>query len=209
MGPFRMFMKWAAAFLLCLALHPCAAQDLPTRRVLFLCTGNFFRSVYAEQYFNALSERNQRLGAQDPARKPVRWVAESRGLDVAQLSAAQRAARISRYTLERLKKRNIALNLDPATRLPAHLPRQVTLADLEGFDRVIAMHEPTHRAMLRKFLEKHKEAARDPEALAGRVVYWDIPDVVPGPVIPMTEAQQADRALDAIEAGVERLFAGL
>jgi protein-tyrosine phosphatase len=204
-----MLGKFIMALMLCLGSPFAQAQDAPARRVLFLCTGNYFRSVYAESYFNALAERNQRLSPQDPLRKKVRWVAESRGLDVAQLSPAMRASRVSRYTLERLKQRNLPLAVDPATRLPLRLPTQVSLADLETFDRVVALHGPTHRPMLRAIISRGGPGAKDPEAEPGRVVYWDIPDVVNTPAIPLSGPQQADRILDAIEAQVERLFASL
>jgi protein-tyrosine phosphatase len=173
--------------------------------VLFICTGNFFRSAFAEHYFNFLATQNRRLEPGDPRRKRVVWVAESRGLDLAQLSPTQRAARMSAFAVERLKQLKVPLPM--AGPLPAHTPSVLTVADLEKSDRVIALHDPTHRPMLRRFMEKR--GVRAPNPLLDRVTYWNIEDVVRSPVIPLTPAQQAARALDEVQKAVEQLFASL
>jgi protein-tyrosine phosphatase len=145
--------------LLGLAIPPARAGGGPAGKVLFLCTGNFFRSVFAEHYFNYLVAQNQKLDPRDPLRKKALWVAESRGLDVAQLAPSQRAARMSAFTMARLGKLNIPVPMAAGSRLPAHTPTLLTLDDLKRCDRVIAMHDPTHRPMLRKFIEKHGDPA--------------------------------------------------
>jgi len=197
----------AACFLLlALAALPARSADAPAGKVLFICTGNFFRSAFAEHYFNFLAIQNRRLDPGDPRRKRVFWVAESRGLDPAQLSPSQRAARMSAFAVERLKRLKVPVPMVPGP-LPAHSPTVLTLQDLEKSDRIIALHDPTHRPMLLRFVERH--GARAPKELLERVTYWNIEDVVHAPAIPLTPAQQAERALDEVQKAVERLFASL
>ena len=191
-----------------LAAAPARSGDAPGGRVLFICTGNFFRSAFAEHYFNHLVAQNQKLPPGDPARKKLLWVAESRGLDLAQLSPTQRAARMSAFTVARLKQLKVPVPLDAGAR-PAHTPTLLTLPDLERCDRVIAMHDPSHRPMLRRFIERHKGRVRDPQALLERVTYWNIADVIPTLAIPLSVPQQAERALDAVQKAVDALFASL
>jgi protein-tyrosine phosphatase len=196
----------ACILLMGLAALPALSADVPAGKVLFICTGNFFRSAFAEHYFNFLAIQNRRLEPGDPRRKRVFWVAESRGLDLAQLSPSQRAARMSAFAVERLKQLKVPVPMVPGP-LPAHAPTVLTVPDLEKSDRVIALHAPTHRPMLRSFMEKH--GARAPSPLLDRVTYWNIEDVVGSPAIPLTPAQQAARALDEVQRAVEQLFASL
>lgn len=202
-------LKFLLIALMDLSLLPLQAADPPVRRVLFVCTGNFFRSAFAELYFNHLATENRRLPAGDPRRKAVAWVAESRGLDPAQLSPTQRAARMSQYALARLRQLGIPVPADPATRLPAHTPRRLAIHDLERCERVVAMHDASHRPMLRRFLARSGGRSRDPEALLARVTYWNIDDVTATPAVPLAPQQQADRSLDEVQRSVAKLFADL
>ena len=177
--------------------------------VLFVCTGNFFRSAFAEHYFNHLSDQDRRLDPRDPRRKPAVWRAESRGLDPDQLSPSQKAARMSRYAVERLRRLSVPFAVEAATGLPAHLPTLLALADLERCERVVALHDASHRPMLRRFVDLRRDQARDPEALLDRVVYWDIDDVTAAPAVPLTPRQQAERSLDQVQQAVQALFASL
>ena len=113
---------------------------------------------------------------------------------------------MSAFAVERLKQLKVPLSMAPGP-LPAHTPTVLTVPDLEKSDRVIALHDPTHRPMLRRFMEKH--GARAPNPLLDRVIYWNIEDVVRSPAIPLTPAQQAARALDAVQKAVEQLFTSL
>ena len=97
------------------------------KKVLFVCTGNYYRSRFAEALFNfhkgdALSD----------------WRAESRGLmiETAPLS-------ISPHTREAIQRRGIPE--DCYSRVPVAL----THDDLVAADMVIALKEEEHRPMMR------------------------------------------------------------
>jgi protein-tyrosine phosphatase len=98
-----------------------------SQRILFLCTGNYYRSRFAEILFNSEAER-----------RGLDWTADSRGLA---LDACNHGP-ISRHTVAELKVRGIAS--DTCDRLP--LP--VSEADLAAADRIIAVKEDEHRPLV-------------------------------------------------------------
>jgi protein-tyrosine phosphatase len=116
--------------------------------VLFLCTGNYYRSRFAEHWFEACARR-----------KGLDWTAFSRGLAL-ELGAGNDGA-ISQYTLEALESRGVP------TAATIRAPISVTRADLERATLIIALHEVEHRPLL---------AERFPEFVE-RVEYWHVPDV--------------------------------
>jgi protein-tyrosine phosphatase len=95
----------------------------PHHRVIFLCTGNYYRSRYAELYFNA----------HVPAHSV--WRAVSRGFRI----TPENEGPIAPAVLERLRRRQIAV----ATL--ARAPRQLQPQELADADRVIVMDESEHR----------------------------------------------------------------
>jgi protein-tyrosine phosphatase len=95
--------------------------------VLFLCTGNYYRSRLAEHYFNALAA-NRGLG----------WQAVSRGLRV----NPDNIGPIAGDTLEWLAARGIAVSE------PVRYPLAVTEADLRTAELVVAVKEAEHRPLL-------------------------------------------------------------
>ncbi len=102
-----------------------------TSRVLFLCSGNFYRSRFAEQFFNLLASRRQ-----------MAWQAESRGF---RLSPNNLGA-ISPHAIAGLQLRG----LDCAQ--PQRMPAVVESGDFAAFELVIAVKEAEHRAkMLARF----------------------------------------------------------
>jgi protein-tyrosine phosphatase len=123
------------------------------RTVLFLCTGNYYRSRFAEELFNALARRAGLL-----------WRADSRGLalergvfNVGPLSAAViRALGV--------------LGFQPLG--TARFPLQAVEGDLARSDLIIALKEAEHRPLL---------CERYP-GWADRVEYWHIHDVDCGTV---------------------------
>ena len=118
------------------------------RHVLFLCTGNYYRSRFAEELFN----HHASLGG-------LGWVASSRGLAIER--GAANVGSMSVHTREELRHRNI----HPLA--AERLPEACMTADLAHADIVIALDEIEHRELLHaKFAEWED-----------RVTYWSVHDV--------------------------------
>src|SRR5437660_8840918 len=96
------------------------------RQILFLCTGNYYRSRFAEELFNHLARQ-----------AGLDWVAESAALALEKGSC--NVGPISRYTLQALAARQI----EPSA--ASRMPRQVCERELESADLVIALKEAEHR----------------------------------------------------------------
>ncbi len=99
------------------------------KTLLFLCTGNYFRSRFAEALFNRRAEE-----------AGLDWRAESRGL--APGLAAGNIGPVSRFTEDGLRARGIA----PET--PPRQPRPLTEEELQAADLVIGLKEAEHRPAL-------------------------------------------------------------
>jgi protein-tyrosine phosphatase len=97
------------------------------KRILFLCTGNYYRSRFAEIFFNWHAPQRGLL-----------WTAESRGLALDGWNYGP----ISRYTVDRLKEQGIAPDPDPRFPLP------VSEADLAAADHIVAVKEAEHRPVV-------------------------------------------------------------
>lgn len=95
--------------------------------ILFLCTGNYYRSRYAEILFNQLARQRN-----------LDWVADSRGLRLEPLNPGP----ISRFTLHALKELEIELQD------PIRYPRPVTAEDFKSACHVVAVKEGEHRPMI-------------------------------------------------------------
>lgn len=104
------------------------------QRVLFLCTGNYYRSRFAEILFNHLAEQQN-----------LEWRADSRGIAA---QSFQQPAPISPYTLDGLQARNIYVE-SPRD------PLQLVDADLIGVDRIIALYDREHRPLLAEHFPDH------------------------------------------------------
>jgi len=118
------------------------------KRILFLCTGNYYRSRFAEELFN------QRTGYAAPG-----WRASSRALAIER--GAENVGPISEFTVRALAE--IDIILAP----PIRFPVACTVQDLEQADLVIAMKESEHRALMRKKFSAWEE----------RVTYWNVHDL--------------------------------
>ena len=97
------------------------------KELLFLCSGNYYRSRFAEILFNHLVQETA-----------LDWSAESRGI-VAQWS--RNPGPISQAALRGLEARGILHRT-------ARYPMQLKESDLVGAARVIALYELEHRPMM-------------------------------------------------------------
>jgi len=137
---------------------------------LFLCTGNYYRSRFAEGLFNHLASE---LG--------LGWRADSCGLALGHAETANAGA-ISVYTLEAFKLRSIPIVE------PIRCPRTVTLADLTSADLIIALKEAEHRALMRQRFPDWER----------RITYWHVHDLDGAPPhLALAEIEKLVRALIA------------
>lgn len=116
--------------------------------VLFLCTGNYYRSRYAEEVFNHLAKA-----------EGLAWRAFSRG--VAERGSPQNVGPISPFAREALDAKGIV------SEGMSRAPRPCSLADFDEAELVIALKEAEHRQLVER---------RFPE-VADRVIYWHVDDI--------------------------------
>jgi protein-tyrosine phosphatase len=129
-----------------------STEEGRVKSVLFLCTGNYYRSRFAEELFNHHAERSG-----------IDWIAHSRGL------ALERGTRnigcISPFALHALKE------LEITARGADRFPLQCATADLASADLVVAVKEAEHRPLMR---ERFAEWEHTPH-------YWNVHDVEDAP----------------------------
>lgn len=118
------------------------------RSVLFLCTGNYYRSRYAEEYFNYRAR----------SRLPG-WAAHSKGL-ARDMSRTGNVGPMSLHALRALTDRGI----DPlaATRFPESVQER----DLEIHSRIVLLSRSEHEPMMAEYFPNHLD----------HVEYLDIED---------------------------------
>ena len=116
--------------------------------LLFLCTGNYYRSRFAEELFNHLAPKHQ-----------LDWKADSRALAIE--LGIYNYGPMSTHAMTALKDLKIALAE------PIRNPIQCSEDDLVSAHRVIALKEAEHRPYL---------AQRYP-TWPDRVEYWHIHDL--------------------------------
>jgi protein-tyrosine-phosphatase len=141
-----------------------------TRTVLFLCSGNYYRSRFAEAVFN-----------HEARRLVLPWEAASAGL--AWPAFGGNPGPISAHTVAALRARGIELSE------PHRMPRAVTATDLAAAERIVAMKEAEHRVMME---------TRFPSYVP-RVTFWHIDDVdvaPPSVALPELESHVASLLRD-------------
>ncbi len=129
------------------------------RNVLFLCTGNYYRSRFAECVFNAAATR---MG--------LPWRATSKGLALER--GTNNLGPMATSAVKALKEMGISGGGE-LTRLPA----PVSEDDFAKAAKIVALKEAEHRPLL---IERHPEWTE-------KVEYWTVDDV-PG-VLPEIETQ--------------------
>jgi protein-tyrosine phosphatase len=132
------------------------------KQIAFLCTANYYRSRFAEHFFNWLAPQHR-----------LPWQADSRGLQVGQWG---NIGPISRDTVLRLKSYGIIV---PE---PHREPLPLTLDDLHAFDHVVAVKEAEHRPQMKLQFP----------AWCDRVEYWHVDDLdcaTPEDALPLLEIQ--------------------
>jgi len=118
-----------------------------SHRLLFICSGNYYRSRFAELFFNALASESG-----------LDWAADSRGIFT---QVVYGLGPVSSYVLEGLAARGIQVNGR------ARFPIQLQEGDLAGADLIIAMKEGEHRV----YLEQNFPDWAD------KIEYWHVHDV--------------------------------
>lgn len=119
------------------------------QRVLFICTGNYYRSRFAEELYNFMAQE-----------RGLDWKANSAALDI-ELGNKVNVGSMSAHTIAALKERGIP----PLAQ--AKMPRQLDPNELADYDRAIALSESEHKPMLTKL---HPE-------LVEQVEFWTVEDL--------------------------------
>ncbi len=122
-------------------------KALRQKSILFLCTGNYYRSRFAECLFNSVAGK---MG--------LPWTATSKGLALER--GFNNVGPISKSAVQVL--RALGAHGDACDRMPA----SATPDDLSKADRVVALKEAEHRPLL---LERFP-------AWAEKVEYWHVED---------------------------------
>jgi len=122
------------------------------KRVLFVCSGNYYRSRLAEILFNHAAEKTG-----------LDWRAESRGL----LKAGELKG-MSDHTIAYLKDHDLGhLAAEPRN------PLAVDVEDITDFDLVVGLCREEHEPMInQKFLSLARAMVK-----ARRIRYWQIYDI--------------------------------
>jgi protein-tyrosine phosphatase len=149
------------------------------KSVLFLCTGNYYRSRFAEILFNSVAGK---MG--------LPWQASSRGLALER--GVNNVGRMALSAVKALEAMGVCA-AEAVTRLPA----QVTADDLEAADRVVALKEDEHLPLLQE---------RFP-AWAEKVEFWHVDDAPE--VLGLIEREVADLAARLIGGGRRRVAPAL
>ena len=135
-----------------------------SKTVLFLCTGNYFRSRFAEIYFNAVA-----------AKMGLSWRATSRALALER--GVNNVGPISSFTLDTLKR----LGMRDADAM-SRMPMQATLDDFEKADYVVALKQAEHHPLLHERFPSHLD----------KVEFWHVDDAAE--VLGLIEREVTDLA---------------
>lgn len=118
-----------------------------THSILFLCTGNYYRSRFAQALLNHLAPQ-----------RGLPWRAFSRGLWI---QPEVNPGTISIHTQKELQRRGLPLELAGSEPLP------LTEDDILKADRIYALKEAEHRPLMQRNFPKYVD----------RVTYWKVHDL--------------------------------
>ena len=118
------------------------------KSVLFLCTGNYYRSRFAEELFNHHARRTR-----------LSWNADSRALAIERGSG--NVGPISEHAAKGLGQLGVQIAE------PSRMPRQCLPADLSAASLIVALEEKEHRPLLIERFPGWEDVIR----------YWHIRDV--------------------------------
>ena len=118
------------------------------KTLLFLCTGNYYRSRFAEELFN---HRVPHAG--------LSWIAKSRALAIER--GISNVGSLAPFAVRALEERGLA------ARGANRPPQRCTITDLKAADWIVALNETEHRPLL---LERFPGWEQ-------RVEYWHVGDV--------------------------------
>jgi protein-tyrosine phosphatase len=133
------------------------------KAVLFLCTGNYYRSRFAEELFNHLAEQSG-----------LDWRAQSRGLAIER--GAHNIGPLSAHAIAELRKLGapiLGLN---------RMPTSCSVSDLKGADLIIALDEDEHRPLVLEHFPLWES----------KTEFWRVPDIAlvsPDTALPIIEKQ--------------------
>jgi protein-tyrosine phosphatase len=116
--------------------------------VLFLCTGNYYRSRFAEHFFNAVA-----------ATEAVSWKADSRGLALER--GVGNLGPMSRTAMRTLERLGISVSQ------PLRFPLTVTENDFRQANLIVALKEAEHRPLFEERFPAWTE----------RVEFWHVHDL--------------------------------
>lgn len=120
--------------------------------VIFICTGNYYRSRLSEELFNYYVQQTD-----------LTWEATSRGMvDSGGLTG------ISPFAFEFLEKRGLSPHVDPTRN-----PNPIRVSDLEDASLIVALNREEHEPMLRE------RFGQIPKILEqkNRLRYWNVCDL--------------------------------
>jgi protein-tyrosine phosphatase len=145
------------------------------KTVLFLCTGNYYRSRYAEVLFNSVA-----------GKMSLPWKASSRGLALER--GVNNVGPMAASAIKALEARGLS-----AVYEYGRFPLQVTVDDFAAAHWIVALKEAEHLPLLQE---------RYP-AWAEKVEFWQVDDV-PG-VLGLIEREVMDLAARLIVGGRKRV----
>lgn len=120
------------------------------KKILFLCTGNYYRSRFSEEYFNHHAKERQ-----------LDWIADSMGIQ-RDFTGNGNVGPIAEQTLEKLAE----LGVEPVGH--ERMPKNVQIEHFDQFDRVVAVSIDEHKPMLADIW---------PEEITNKVEFFEVEDL--------------------------------